>query len=371
MSVLLEIWRHLTIAGPYVLFGFLAAGLIHTFISTAWIASLLGKRNWKSVFWASFFGIPLPLCSCSVIPTGATLRQKGAGRGAATSFLVSTPQTGVDSIALTYAMMDITMTILRPIIAFITALAAGIGVNWWGEKDEEESSQQEAAQECCCSSQPAPPPAKDSCCNETTIKKKQRWWHRTLQFAFGDLSNDLAHWLLLGFILSGIIGAMIPEGFFDGWAGQGIGSLFIMLFVSVPMYICASASTPIAAALIAKGLSPGAALVFLLAGPATNIGSIPILTKLLGRRSVVFYLLTIIIFSLLAGFLINIYYGLGNVSPKMAISEVEMEHGGILGIASALFLIVLLLKGIFLKPIPEEWKKTLFFFAKPFGYRTS
>ncbi|MBN2329332.1 MAG: SO_0444 family Cu/Zn efflux transporter [Candidatus Omnitrophica bacterium] len=367
-QLLWETWAMLVMAGPYILFGFLMAGLIHTFISPAKIVSLLGRKNWKSVLTASICGIPLPLCSCSVLPTAAALRQKGASRGATTSFLISTPETGVDSIALTYGIMDLTMAILRPLSAFITAFISGIFVNLWGEQkgnDQEEAHQ--SKEKACCSSKNAN--SKDS--GKVRPESKQAWWKKTLHYSFFELSDDLSHWLALGIVLSGILSACLPDTVFDGWAGQGVSSLLFMLAISMPMYICASGSTPIAAVMITKGLSPGAALVFLLAGPATNIGSIPILLKILGKRSTIIYLLTIIAISLLIGFGVNLYYSSYLLSPSMGIDSGSEKMGGPISILSAVVLLFLLIKGIIMRPVPAEWKNLNDLLERYSGFRLS
>lgn len=345
----------LVMAGPYILFGFLIAGLIHTFVSPAQIVSLLGRRNWKSVIMASLCGVPLPLCSCSVLPTAAALREKGASRGATSAFLISTPETGVDSIAMTYGIMNLTMAILRPVSAFLTAFVSGVFVNAWGEREEEKANAENAApaqKSCCCSAKNAQ--TADSC---SIPAPKSPWWRSALRYAFGDLSDNLAHWLGLGLILSGIIAACIPESVFSGWAGQGVSSLFLMLLIGAPMYICASASTPIAAVMIAKGLSPGAALVFLLAGPATNIGSMPVLFKIIGRRSTAIYLASIGAVSLAIGFCVNLFYQYQSIKPQMAFCARGEEGGSAIGVLAALLLMALLIKGIALRPVPAEWRK--------------
>ncbi len=354
IQIVYETWMILVMAGPYILFGFLMAGLIHTFVSPAKIVTLLGQRNWKSVLMASVCGVPLPLCSCSVLPTAAALRQKGASRGATTSFLISTPETGVDSIVMTYGIMDLTMAILRPLAAFITASVSGICVNLWGGPDE--PPQKPTVSSCCHCSPKSENSRSENESHPAGNPPKRAWWLETIRYGFWDLSNDLSHWLALGLVLSGIISACIPDTFFQGWAGQGVSSLLLMLTISMPMYICASGSTPIAAVMVAKGLSPGAALVFLLAGPATNIGSVPVLLKMLGRRATVLYLLSIFLVTFLIGLAVNQYYSYSGVSSHMAIhtNMEDMNRGW--GLLSALILLVLLLKGWIVKPIPGDWK---------------
>lgn len=363
LRIAMEIWMMLVMAGPYILFGFLMAGLIHTFIPPAKIVSLLGQRSWKSVFMASLCGVPLPLCSCSVLPTAATLREKGASRGATTSFLISTPEIGVDSIALTYGIMDLTMAVLRPLAAFVTALIAGVCVNIWGDEEANEPSTAAAPSSCCCSKT-----SSSTHGGHSVSEIRPSWWKKTLHYAFWELSDNLSHWLALGLFLSGIIAACIPDAVFSGF-GQGVFSLVFMLIISVAMYICASGSTPIAAVMIAKGLSPGAALVFLLAGPATNIGSIPVLIKILGRRATVIYLTSIGLVTLLIGYSVNFYYANQSIVPQMAIHEGMKESPGALGIFSAFLLLVLLVKGMAFRPVPAEWRKLNDHLAGISGFR--
>jgi len=360
LNIIFESWFMMEAAGPYIIFGFIAAGLIHTLVPSEKIVALLGKRNWKSVLTASICGIPLPLCSCSVLPTAAAIRQKGASRGATTSFLISTPETGVDSIAMTYGMMDIFMTILRPLTGFITALFAGICVNLWGDADEPEPEEvKTSCPKCADSSSPA-----------NTVRTNTRsWWIKTLRYAFIDLAGDLAYWLTIGFILSGVIAACMPDWIFQGWAGQGFSSLLVMLAISMPMYICASGSTPIAAAMIVKGLSPGAALVFLLAGPATNIGSVPVLLKILGRRSTFFYLFSIVVVSLFMGQAVNMFYQNHELIPIMAISEHGAEGVSIIGLVSGVLLLLMMLNGMRRRSAPTEWRQAGEYIAAKTGFK--
>ncbi|MDX9754844.1 MAG: SO_0444 family Cu/Zn efflux transporter [bacterium] len=375
-----EIWMMLLMASPYLLLGFLAAGLIHALIPSDKIVKMVGQDNTRSVFLGSLCGIPLPLCSCAVLPTAAALREKGASRGATTSFLISTPETGIDSIALTYGVMDLTMAILRPVAAFFTAFFAGIFVNWFGNDDKETFSSTKASPasgccetktavaESCCASQPAPtsccgeskaqPAQTTSCCSSAKPSNASRI-KEALGYGFGNLPDSLAYWLALGFVLSGILSAFLPDAIFETWIGQGIPSLLLMLFISIPTYICASASTPIAAVLVAKGLSPGAAIVFLLAGPATNLSTIPVLIKLLGRKAMIIYLATIAGVSFLFGLAVNLIYSYSTLSPAMGIASTEMEHHGWFQSLCAMAMLALLVKGMWIRPMPKEFTSWL------------
>lgn len=295
-------------ASIYLLFGFFVAGLIHAYFPEDKILKYFGGRNLRSVFNASLLGIPLPLCSCSVIPTAVQLRKSGASRGATLSFLVSTPETGVDSIGISFALLDPLMSIFRPISALITALTAGIGANFLEKRSSLES--------LSANSNVAPAPAcMDDCCTPAAAKP-QSPLRRALSYSFGELLDDLAPWLVIGILVAALIAVIIPEDFFAGVLGSGFLPMLIMMLIGIPLYICASASTPIAAALILKGLSPGAALVFLLTGPATNIGSLILLLRYFERKFLALYIATIAVMSLLLGALLNFIYNSLNLDVR-------------------------------------------------------
>ena len=357
LSIVYESWLIIQSSAPFILFGFLAAGFIHTFISTGRIIALLGKKNFKSVLIASICGVPLPLCSCSTLPTAAVFRKKGASRGATTSFLISTPATGVDSIFFTFGLLNLTMAIIRPIAAFITALAAGVMVNIWG--DDESVSIHSSTEE------------DNPSVEVESVEDARPWWRKTLNYGFTELMNDLAFWLLTGFIISGCITVFIPDWVFQGWAGQGFTSLLVMLIIGTPMYMCASGSIPIAAAMMAKGLSPGAVIVFLLAGPATNFGSIPIISKLLGRRSTVIYLVSIITFSLLIGFLVNLYIPQLSIVPEYETTVNATEQPSLFSALCGCALIFLLIRGIWSNPPAIDCMKISDGFTQITGMRPS
>jgi hypothetical protein len=299
-KILLECWGLLVEAAPYVLFGFLAAGLLKAFLPVEMVARHLGSKSVASVLKASLFGIPLPLCSCGVIPAAIGLRRQGASKGASAAFLVSTPETGVDSIAVTWALLDPIMTLVRPLAAFVTATVTGLLINALPE-EESPAVPPAPAPGCGCSG---------SACGETPPPPPslRRRLADGLGYAFGELLGDIGKWLLLGILLAGLIAALVPAAFFARHLGGEFTSLFLMLLAGVPMYICASASTPIAAALVLKGLSPGAALVFLLAGPATNAATLAVVARFWGRKITAVYLASIALCSLVSGYLVNRLY---------------------------------------------------------------
>lgn len=345
------LWMILVESGPYLLVGFVIAGVLSVVVPATWIARKLGGNDVRSVATAAIIGVPVPLCSCSVIPTATQLRRSGASRGATTSFLISTPETGVDSIGATWALMDPLMTVVRPIAAFLTAFASGIAVNLLGQESKGPSGpldtpETSAGGGSCCSHAAADAPdhghdhAHDHDHGDDTSTAPLP--RRVLRYAFGTLLDDLTPWFLIGFAVSGLIVVAVPDGFFSGTLFDGWVAMLAMLFAGVPLYVCATASTPIAAAMMAKGLAPGAALVFLLAGPATNIATMLVVRDLLGRRVLAIYLTSIAALSLLLGAVVNRLYPAFGLDPRaMDVSPGAMDHGPIATAAGALLAVLL------------------------------
>lgn len=344
------LWMILVESGPYLLVGFIIAGVLSVVVPATWIARKLGGNDVRSVATAAIIGVPVPLCSCSVIPTATQLRRSGASRGATTSFLISTPETGVDSIGATWALMDPLMTVVRPIAAFMTAFVSGVAVNLLGREGKGPSGPLDA---------PEAPATGASCCSHaaaTAAEHEHEHGHdhdhdhdatsslprRVLRYAFGTLLDDLAPWFLIGFALSGLIIVAVPDDFFTGTLFDGWVAMVAMLFAGVPLYVCATASTPIAAAMMAKGLAPGAALVFLLAGPATNVATMLVVRDLLGRRVLAIYLASIAALSLLLGAVVNRLYPAFGLDPRaMDVSPGAMDHGPIATAAGAVLAVLL------------------------------
>ena len=349
------LWMVLAESGPYLLVGFVIAGILAIVIPAQWIARRLGGDDVKSVATAAIIGVPVPLCSCSVIPTATQLRRSGASKGATTSFLISTPETGVDSIGATWALMDPLMTVVRPVAAFMTAFAAGIAVNLFGlgpsgPLDQPETTEAEPEAEddggCCAHMAPDAPEVEAGSLDHGHDHGHEGHDHshdaptegnllqRAFRYAFGTLLDDLTPWFLIGFAISGLIVVAVPDGFFSGTGLSGWTAMLTMLIAGVPLYVCATASTPIAAAMMAKGLEPGAALVFLLAGPATNVATMLVVKNLLGKRTLVIYLAAIALMSLGIGAFVNRLYPLFGLDPTaMDVDPAMMEHGVISTIA--------------------------------------
>jgi uncharacterized protein len=289
---------------PYLLLGFIFAGLLHVYIKRERIVRLLGKSNMKSVINAALIGIPLPLCSCGVIPTGVAFHRDGASKPATVSFLISTPQTGVDSILVTWSLLGWPMAVIRPVVALLTGVLGG-GVAMLRKKSLPE--------------EPLP---------ERVVVQKEHGprWVRMLRYAFIDFMEDIAKWLLIGLLLAALMAVIIPDGFFTNYLDNYWLSMLMVLLASVPLYVCATGSVPIAAVLMMKGLSPGAALVFLMAGPATNIATITVIGKTLGKWSLTAYLISIIGGAVLFGYLTDQIFSAGYLFSLMDHAHHSHEH---------------------------------------------
>lgn len=259
---------------PYLLLGFLFAGILHAFVPNKLYQRYLGDNSARSVVMAAILGVPLPLCSCGVIPTAMSLRRNGASRGATVSFLISTPQTGIDSILATGSLLGAAFAIVRPIVAFVTAIFGGLLVNRFDSADNSADPQMSI---------------------ETTLPKGfKAKLIAAARYGFVDMMQDIGRWLVIGLLAAAVITVLLPDGFFETTAKWPILNMLIVLAFAIPMYICATGSIPIAVALMLKGLSPGAALVLLMAGPATNLAAIMVVNKVLRSRATIIYLLSII-----------------------------------------------------------------------------
>ncbi len=272
---------------PYLLLGFLIAGVMHAFIPNGWFSKYLSGNSLRSVINAAVFGVPLPLCSCGVIPTAMSLRREGAGKGAVVSFLIATPQTGVDSIFATYSLMGLPFAVVRPIVALVTAILGGVFVNSF-EKGEDDVQHDEARN-----------------MSENADMSFVQKVGAALQFGFVEMMEDIGKWLIVGLIIAGMITAFVPDEWFGIFKDNSLLSMLLVLAISIPMYVCATGSIPIAVALMMKGLTPGSALVLLMAGPAANAASILVINKVMGRKTLVLYLIAIVTGALCFGFAID------------------------------------------------------------------
>ena len=368
-------WEILKDASVFLLVGFLFAGMLAVLIPAALLTRLVGSSKVKSVLWASTLGAPLPLCSCGVLPTALGLRKQGATPGATVAFMVATPETGIDSISLTYALTDPTMTIFRPIAGIVTAIAAGLATNFFAVPRPGKTSAHAAhgeASEANEGSDHAPDDVHYHDHDEghghlhdhgswqqadrpKSVNSALDTIHRVIRYGFVELFDDIVWWLALGIVLSAAAQVAVPADLLMSMWGGGIVSILLMFVLSIPLYSCASSSTPMAAALVLKGLSPGAALVYLLAGPATNLGSVVVLLKVLGRRAVFVYLATVAIITLAAGLTLNALYSAWGLDPRAMFGTAAEFIPETAKTAAAALLSGLLIASMMRTRIPDEW----------------
>lgn len=285
-----EVFDLITGMTPYLLLGFFLAGLMHAFVPNTLYRRYVGGSTFRSVFNAAMLGIPLPLCSCGVIPTAMSLRKEGASKGATVSFLIATPQTGVDSIIATYSLMGLPFALIRPFVALATSLFGGVLVNRLDDNKAVVSDSGHASDTSA------------SAASTTTFGQKLL---QALKYAFVEMMQDIGKWLVVGLIAAGLITVFVPESFFSLFADKPLLSMLLVLAFSIPMYLCATGSIPIAVALMLKGLSPGTALVLLMAGPAVNVASMLVISKVMGRKTLFLYLLSIITGAVVFGLCID------------------------------------------------------------------
>lgn len=383
LNVFYEIWVLVCEMAPYLLLGFLLAGLMHEFVPKSLSRRYLSGRSMKSVLWAALFGVPLPLCSCGVIPTAMGLRREGAGKGATIAFLIATPQTGVDSIVATYSLMGLPFALIRPLVAMVTAVMGGWLVNatdneilavrspqkheeehhgcCCGKHHEEKHSHgcccgehhEEEHHDCCCGKHHEEKHSHGCCCGE----HKRNIWHRlgdAMTYAFVEMMGDIGKWLLVGLAVAGIITALVPDTWFAVFQGNSLLSILFVLLLSIPMYLCATGSIPIAVALMLKGLTPGAALVLLMAGPASNAASIVVIRKELGWRTLLVYLGSIVLGAVVFGLAIDLLLPEAWFTQALHLTDHSCEEGpGLFSIVSTLVLALLLLNAF--SPV-KVWK---------------
>lgn len=334
IEILIKYWNGISSLflemSPFLMLGFLISGLLYIVISKETIANNLGKPGALSVIKAAIFGVPMPLCSCGVIPVAASLYKRGASKGATLSFLISTPQTGVDSILITYGMLGPVFAMTRPVIALITGVIGGLFTEQINSEDYTTSI-------------------------KTNHKHPKKTLKDAIKYAFISLPQDIAGPLIKGILMAGLITLLIPDNFFQDYGITGWSAMILMAVLSIPMYICATASVPIAAGLISSGIEPGAAFVFLMAGPATNIATISVIINTLGKKIVYIYLSTIFTCSIISGALINKF-----IIINLNSMHHQMNHNHWLNILSGLLLLAVCIYAIsnkyFIKDVIENLK---------------
>jgi uncharacterized membrane protein YraQ (UPF0718 family)/copper chaperone CopZ len=321
---------------PYLLFGFLFAGILKAFFPTDGIVRYMGKRNFRSVLNASLLGVPLPLCSCGVIPTAVSFYRSGATKGATTSFLISTPQTGVDSMFATYSLLGLPFAIIRPVVALLTGLAGG-AISHAADKDQISPADMD--------------PDRGSGGKKLNFGQRIRV---VFKYGFGELVEDIVKWLVIGLLVAALLSMVIPDSFFTRYIGNPWIEMLIVLAAAAPMYICATGSIPLAAVLMMKGISPGAALVFLMAGPATNVATMMVISNTMGKKAFLVYLGTIVGGALISGAIVN------ELMPASWFGMEHMSHhahemgGSLISTLSSIFLFALILLAVW-----NKWLKNI------------
>lgn len=342
---------------PFLLLGFLLAGILHVWVPNHLYVPKISKSNFMSVLWAALFGVPLPICSCGVIPTSIALRKEGASKGASVSFLISTPATGVDSILATYSLLGLPFAILRPIAAFTTALFGGVLTNFVS-RGEDAAAQGEAHPEtidfddcdtdhhCGCGHCEVEDHDHHEhgghCgCGEHGCGCESRDVHRmsfgqkvveTFRYGLVNMVGDVSKWLFIGLLLGALISAFVPNELFLALREYPLLCMLAVLMLAMPMYTCATGSIPLALALVAKGITPGAALVLLMAGPATSIASMLVVGKAFGKRTLIAYLTSIALGALFFGYIVDTFFMDTFLAAMLPHGSAECHGHGALGV---------------------------------------
>lgn len=326
---------------PYLLLGFLIAGVLYAFVPGGFYRNHLSHPGAWSVIKAALIGVPLPLCSCGVLPTAVSLRRNGASRGAATSFLIATPQTGIDSIAATYSLLGLAFAIIRPVAALVTAFIGGMLVN-----RDEKACDSDVNMEV----DTIDAPASDS------LGGKIR---DALRYGYVDMIQNIGKWLIIGLVIAAAITVFVPDGFFTFFADYPLLSMISVVIVAVPMYVCSTGSIPIALSLMLKGLSPGAAFVLLMAGPAANLASIIIVSKSLGKKAAAIYLGTIVAGAIVIGLCIDYFMPREWFTMRMVAQNANCHlHVGLFPGICSVILVILLINALIDRYKPHKKDET-------------
>ena len=372
-------WQFVTLfseMAPFLLLGFLLAGILHVWVPNHLYVPKISKPNFKSVLWSALFGVPLPICSCGVIPTSIALRREGASKGASVSFLISTPATGVDSILATYSLLGGPFAVLRPVAAFVTAMLGGVFTNLLtrGESDTGVKVVGEANQlhhehkhspehdhhdgDCECEHDGH---EHDECCecghcecelSADSVPAKRSFVEKvraTAEYGFVNMIGDVSKWLVIGLLLGALIAAFVPDDFFLFLHEYPLFCMVVVLVLAMPMYTCATGSIPLALALVEKGITPGAALVLLMAGPATSIASMLVVGKAFGKRTLVAYLISIAFGAMFFGFVVDTFFMDSFLASMLPHASAECHGHGAVGVFDYVCAAVLALLMIYAK----------------------
>jgi len=323
MDLINNFWQLFLLSAPWLMLGLFIAGVLNVYLPANFLNKHLGKEGFWTTVKAALIGAPMPLCSCGVIPAAIGLRRAGASKSATTAFLVSTPETGVDSVSVSYVLLGPFMAIIRPIAAITSAIVAGVLVgretkinsntvdNVTAEPNSQvsccaskEKPKPETTSCCSSTSQPSAKPKQSSCCASKQVTAPTQWQkiQQAIKFSCNKLLSDTMTWLMIGLFFAALVQTFVPESFLSQW-GSGLLAMTVVILISIPMYICATASTPIAAGLLLSGVAPGAVLVFMLAGPATNVATLGVVASELGKRAVAAYLIGVMGVAIAFGFL--------------------------------------------------------------------
>lgn len=350
----------------YVILGLFIAGILKQLIPEDFISSHLGANSTTSVIKSTIFGIPLPVCSCSVIPLAQGLKKEGASKGSVQSFLISTPITGVDSILATFSFFGLLFTVFRVLSSVVIAIVVGLVQNFVEKEDEKvevkpsfqafspntnfsantsfspQVNQSAENKESCCSS--------SSCCDSASKTKKSFSLKSALSYGYGTLFSDMAKSLLIGLILGALFTTFMPQEYAKLLFDNQILTYFVILIVAIPLYTCATASLPIAAALMLQGMSPGAAFIFLTAGPATSAVTMSVVYKMLGRTSLIIYVSVISIMALIFGFIFDISF------PNLEILSIshDMDESNIFKSLASLAMLILIVYHLYRMKFPKK-----------------
>ncbi|MEN3158140.1 SO_0444 family Cu/Zn efflux transporter [Alkalimonas sp. NCh-2] len=361
LSFIDNFWQLFVLSAPWLLVGLLVAAIMKAWIPMDWLQQQLGGDGVKPVIKGALLGAPLPLCSCGVIPAAMQLRRGGAGKGATVAFLSATPETGVDSISVSYVLLGPLMAIVRPVAAILSAITSGLLVGKATGHDS--NTKTEAPVKSCCASNkaatPAPESVKPACCAANKapaaqLSRPQKLWLQAkdgIAYSTGKLLSDFYLWLMIGLFFAALVQTLVPMDALAKY-GSSIWTMLLMVLISVPMYVCATASTPIAAALMMMGISPGAALVFMQAGPATNIATISVVYKELGMRALVAYLFGVIVMSVFFGWLLDFALQYFDISVQSAMQHQHSVLPYWLELSAAL-----LLAGLIVRILWQQWQK--------------
>lgn len=314
---------------PYVLLGFLIAGILHVFVNEATLTKHLSGKGWKPVLKAAAIGVPLPLCSCGVLPTAVSLRRQGASKAATTSFLIATPQTGVDSIAATYSLLGLPFALIRPVAALTGALFGGLAVGKLTSDSVDNVQKPIMLQKS----------------NVMPFHKKIK---KSVKYGFCDMIDSMGKWLVIGLVIATLITVFVPDSLFVGLRQYPLFAMIAVVLIAVPMYVCATGSIPIAMSLMMKGLSPGVAFVLLMAGPAANFASILILDKVQGRKATFIYVASVVLTSVAFGLVIDYFLPANwfNINPMTEGHSAHMHMGVFETICSVALVLLLMLSAL-------------------------